>query len=309
MSFSFQKASHSDFTKRIFNRINKTIDSETLNISEKEYSQLKNANSDEIKSFIDSVFTHKTKWNQTKKEDFYDLVNKNGFESFRVDVSENNFSIGTQRSFLSYDIFLKKRPEFDTIEIGRHRLTRQELKLVYDDKFKMDSLITVKWKNLGRFERIELQNLIYKTGIFSFGNITQMTEFIDKQIGKYLSIVSYTIILMMPFVSLLLLAFFHKKYKKLYVHLIHSLHLHSIIYLFTSIFMGIFLYIGLNTLFWILYVLFIIGLMMYFIISNRVLYQERRFLTIFKSTILVFIYFGISLFLTIYVGFISVSYM
>ncbi|MDO4783440.1 MAG: hypothetical protein Q4A09_09530, partial [Capnocytophaga felis] len=153
------------------------------------------------------------------------------------------------------------------------------------------------------------QNLIYKTGIFSFGNITQMTEFIDTQIGKYLSIVSYTIILMMPFVSLLLLAFFHKKYKKLYVHLIHSLHLHSIIYLFTSVFMAIFLYIGLNTLFWILYVLFIIGLMVYFIISNRVLYQEGRFLTIFKSTILVFIYFGISLFLTIYVGFISVSYM
>ncbi|WP_212906142.1 DUF3667 domain-containing protein [Capnocytophaga stomatis] len=308
MSFSFQKASHSDFTKRIFNRINKTIDSETLNISEKEYNQLKNANSDEIKSFIDSVFAHKTKWNQTKKEDFYDLVNKNGFESFRVDVSENNFSIGTQRSFLSYDIFMKKKPEFDTIWTGKHQLTRKELQSVYGNNSKTDSLITAKWKNLGHFERIKLHNSINQTGVFTFGTVNQMTEFIDAQIGKYLSIISYTIILMMPFVSLLLLIFFHKKYKKLYVHLIHSLHLHSIIYLFTSVFMGIFLLIGLNNLFWILYVLFLIGLIIYFIISNKILYRERRLITVFKSLILIFLYFGISLFLTIYVGFLSVSY-
>ncbi|WGU69202.1 hypothetical protein QIU18_08325 [Capnocytophaga canimorsus] len=99
MSFSFQKASHSDFSRKILNRINQVIASETLNISEKEYNRLKNANSDVIKSFIDSVFAYKTKWNRTKKEDFYNLVNKNVLSDFRVGISENNFSIGTQKKF------------------------------------------------------------------------------------------------------------------------------------------------------------------------------------------------------------------
>ncbi|WGU69674.1 hypothetical protein QIU18_08320 [Capnocytophaga canimorsus] len=86
--------------------------------------------------------------------------------------------------------------------------------MVYDDKAKLDSLVTTKWKKLGYFKQIELKNLIHKMGVFSFGNVTQMTEFVDKEINKYLSIASYTIILMMPFVSLLLLIFFRKKAQK-----------------------------------------------------------------------------------------------
>ncbi|AWL79062.1 DUF3667 domain-containing protein [Capnocytophaga canimorsus] len=309
MSFSFQKASHSDFSRKILNRINQVIASETLNISEKEYNRLKNANSDVIKSFIDSVFAYKTKWNRTKKEDFYNLVNKNVLSDFRVGISENNFSIGTQKSFLSYDIFLEKKPQFDTILILNHQITRKELKLVYDDKTKLDSLVTTKWKKLGYFKQIELKNLIHKTGVFSFGNVTQMTEFVDKEINKYLSIASYTIILMMPFVSLLLLIFFRKKHKKLYVHLIHSLHLHSTIYLFTSILMGIFLITGLNALFLGVYILFVIGLVVYFIISNRVLYQERKSITVLKSIFLIALYFIISLLVAFYIGLISVAYI
>ncbi|AEK22408.1 Hypothetical protein Ccan_02860 [Capnocytophaga canimorsus Cc5] len=73
--------------------------------------------------------------------------------------------------------------------------------------------------------------------------------------------------------------------------------------------MGIFLITGLNALFWGLYILFVIGLVVYFIISNRVLYQERKSITVLKSIFLIALYFIISLLIAFYIGLISVAYI
>ncbi|MFK8283392.1 DUF3667 domain-containing protein [Capnocytophaga canis] len=309
LSFSFQKASHSGFMQRLFTSINKSVTSTQLKITEAEYMQLKDANSDQIKSFIDSIFKHKNKWNNLNRKTFNNWADKNIFSDFRVGVLDNQFSIGSQKIASSYVVFLNKKPEFDTIWMGRYQLTLKELKTVYENSSQTDSLITTKWKELDRFEHIKLRNLIKQVGVFTFGTVTQMTEFTDTQIAKYLSITSYTMLLMMPFVSLLLLIFFRKKYKKMYIHLIHSLHLHTVIYLFTSILMGIFLWSGLNTFFWILYVICIAGLVTYFTISNKILYEEPISKTIFKSLILTFLYFATSFFIGMLIGYVSVAYM
>lgn len=308
LSFSFRQASHSDFIQQLFTNINKSVPSKKIKITDAEYTQLKDANSDQIKSFIDSVFQHKNKWNTLNRETFYRWTDKNAFSGFRVGVLDGDFNIGIPKATPNYAIFLDKKPEFDTVEVGGYRLTRRELQSVYGNSSQTDSLITAKWKNIGRFERIKLRNLINQVGIFTFGTVNQMTEFTDVQISKYLSITSYTTLLMMPFVSLLSLIFFRRKYKNIYVHLIHSLHLHTVIYLFTSVLMGIFLWVGLNTLFDTLYTIYVVGLIAYFTISNKVLYQEKGWKTLFKSLVLIFLYFAIAFCIAMLIGFVSIVY-
>ena len=309
LNLSFQKVSHSNLTQKFFTSFNKMSNSKMLTISKKEYARLKNANSGEIKLYIDSVFLHKEKWDNLKRNTFYNLANQNVFSGFRVDSINNNFNITTEKIKYSHIILLDEYPKFDTLSLMNRDITRQELRLIYENTEKTDSLITAKWGNVSSFEKLRINNFIQKLSIFSFGTVKQMTEFIDFQSEKYLSAISYSMLLMMPVISLLLFIFFRRKQKKIYVHLIHSIHLQVVVYIFTSILIGIFLWLGFSPLFWLMYFLLVVGMSVYFMISNKVLYQERKSITFLKSIILIFLYFTIFLFTVIYIGFISVAYM
>ncbi len=179
---------------------------------------------------------------------------------------------------------------------------------MYDYPQLTDSLIATHWKNADFLEKAKIKNELQTLGVFSFGTVHQMTEYIDNTIDRILSLSSYTMLLMMPCAALFLLAFFRKKYNFFYPHLIHSIHLHTVGYLFLIPIMGVFVWLNMNTLFLILFLVFLVWLFVYFLISNKVVYEERKRSTILKSIVLAFVYVLFSSVAILYISAVLVMY-
>ncbi len=333
LSLSLKKASHSEFVQQIYFNIHQVSRGDMLEIDKTQYLRLKDADYQQINAFVDSVFQHKTKWNKLTKEQYYATFNKQMLDEPKVKKITTDIEIGAKKEQYGYAIQVKRKTEsdtlpitdtkkeqygyaiqvqrkmeYDTISMNELKITMRDLKKMCDYPQLTDSLIATHWKNADFLEKAKIKNELQTLGVFSFGTVHQMTEYIDNTIDRILSLSSYTMLLMMPCAALFLLAFYRKKYSFFYPHLIHSIHLHTVGYLFLIPIMGVFVWLNMNTLFLILFLVFLVWLFVYFLISNKVVYEERKRSTILKSIVLAFVYVLFSSVAILYISAVLVMY-
>lgn len=305
LNVSLKKVSQSDFAKKIYTLLHQVQRTEQLDITQAEYQKLKNADNKQIIAFVDSIFQHTQKWNTFEREAYYTLSQKDGFSDIRVaelpkDITTSKEEINTNE--VSHYILLERKLEFDTIHIYNQKITLKQLKIVLEDPDKTEELIASEWGEVGYFKKRQIKSLLDTSGIFIFSTTSQQMDYIVMQTSKTLTMASYIMFLMMPFLSIFLFLLFRKKYKMYFVHLISTLHLHAFYYITCSLLLGLFFLFDVGLWSVIVFFLYILGFMVYFVISNKVLYGESLLRTLSKSVWLTVLYSFVSFFVGMLMG-------
>lgn len=244
----------------------------------------KNENNNEAKNSFSKGLSEGMKISTQKNQNDENLI--------KVDSTKEN----TKDIFTTFTDSISKEKY---ILIDKQRITEKLGRRIYADEKVMDS-VAEKMKFGTGFKKSIKTKFLKGRIVFLLLNDVEKDLIGKEYYHTILKYTSYLMFIFMPLIAFLLLIVYYFKRKFYYEHLIFSVHLHTILFLFLIITL---LMSQISFLEELATLGFIFGSIFYIIISLRRVYKQNYFLTIIKFLLISFIY--LMLFTS---GLIAISY-